>query len=361
MGGTTLARCIDPVMALRTYQSWLLLSCALAIGCQGNASHPSTTGAADAGAAEAGASGGAGGAVSTGGTSGGAGGSPAGSDGSGGGAGGGGGALSGEDGGGASADTGAPAGPIKVLLFNHTAGYGHQSRLTAIPLLMAAAAANNIDLDLRYAHATMSGKAPLPEGTNDSATPPDLSAFTPGGLDRYDVVFFLNTTGNVFQGADETVHQQALQDFIDHRHGGFVGAHSAADTYDDTWPWYQNMIGSIYSGHSNVVAGTVRKTPGVTSVILTEAMVPEPWQRMEEWYTYRRDVRQLTGFTALLLANAPLPTGGVGERPSAWVHEVPGGGRAFYTGFGHFAAAFQEEAVMRLLMAGVKWAAHRTD
>ncbi|HEY2899917.1 MAG TPA: ThuA domain-containing protein [Polyangia bacterium] len=353
-------------MALRTYESWLLLSFALAIGCQGNASKPSTTGAAGAGAAEVGAGGGAGGAGgtsggaggSTSGGAGGAGGSPAGS---GGGAGREGGAPDGEDGGGASADTGAPGGPIKVLLFNHTAGYGHQSRLTAIPLLMAAAAANNIDLDLRYAHTTMPGKAPLPEGTNDSATPPDLSAFTPGGLDGYDVVFFLNTTGNVFQGADEAVHQQALQDFIDQHHGGFVGAHSAADTYDDSWPWYQDMIGSIYSGHSNVVAGTVRKNPGVTSVILSEAMVPDPWQRMEEWYTFGRDVRQLTGFTALLLANAPLPTGGVGERPSAWLHEVPGGGRVFYTGFGHFVAAFQEEAVMRLLMAGVKWAAHRTD
>jgi type 1 glutamine amidotransferase len=343
-------------MTLRTYESWLLLSCALAIGCQGSAARPATTGAAGAGTAEAGAGGDAGGA---GGTSGGAGGSPAGS---GGGAGGGGGAPSGEGGGGgASTDTGAPRGPIKVLLFNHTAGYGHQSRLTAIPLLMAAAAANNIDLDLRYAHTTMPGRTPLPEGTNDSATPPDLSAFTPGGLDRYDVVFFLNTTGNVFQGTDEAVHQQALQDFIDHRHGGFVGAHSAADTYDDSWPWYQEMIGSIYSGHSNVVAGTVRKNPGAVSVILSEAMVPDPWQRMEEWYTFRRDVRQLTGFTALLLANAPAPTGGLSERPSAWLHEVPGGGRAFYTGFGHFADAFKEEAVMRLLMAGVKWAAHRID
>src|SRR5579872_3144027 len=128
-------------MVLRTHESWVLLSCALAIGCQGNAFKSSTTDAAGAGAAEAGAGGDAGGAGGPAGTSGGAGGSPAGSGGS---VGSGGGAPSGEDGGGASADTGAPAGPIKVLLFNHTAGYGHQSRLTAIPLLMTAAAANNI-------------------------------------------------------------------------------------------------------------------------------------------------------------------------------------------------------------------------
>ncbi|HXI56487.1 MAG TPA: ThuA domain-containing protein [Polyangia bacterium] len=347
----------------------LFLAAAVAIGCGGGAAK--TPGARDGGS-DSGGSGGAG-PTETSGNGGatvvdaaGAGGGAGGAGGSGGIVNGGGGVTTDADAGDARVDGGVGVdgggnGPIKVLLFNHTAGYGHQSRLTSIPFLVTAAAANNIDLDLQYAHQTPPGKAPLPEGTNDSATPPNLSAFVPGGLDRYDVVLFLNTTGNVFQGADEKLHQQALQDYVDNHHGGFVGAHSATDTYDDSWPWYQDLIGSIYSGHSNVVAGTVRKNPGVSSVILTEAMVPEPWRRNEEWYTFRRDVRTLAGFTALLLANAPDPMGGVTERPNAWVHSVPGGGRVFYTGFGHFVDAFKEDAVMRLLMAGIKWAARRSD
>jgi type 1 glutamine amidotransferase len=337
----------------------LFLAAAVAIGCGGGAAKTPVTGSGGSGDAGPAETSGTGGATVVDGSGGGGGAN---------GSGGAGGASNGSGGAtGDARDTSVDSvdvggnGPIKVLLFNHTAGYGHQSRLTSIPLLMTAAASNNIDLDLQFAHQTPPGKAPLPEGTNDSATSPNLSAFVPGGLDRYDVVFFLNTTGNVFQGADEKLHQQALQDYVDSHHGGFVGAHSATDTYDDGWQWYQDLIGSIYSGHSNVVAGTVRKKPEVTSAILTEAMVPDPWQRNEEWYTFRRDVRTLAGFTALLLANAPDPMGGVTERPNAWVHSAPGGGRAFYTGFGHFVDAFKEDAVMRLLMAGIKWAAHRSD
>ena len=35
------------------------------------------------------------------------------------------------------------------------------------------------------------------------------------------------------------------------------------------------------------------------------------------------------------------------------------GGRMFYTAFGHFTPAFQEPAVMNLIIAGIKWAAGR--
>ena len=245
-------------------------------------------------------------------------------------------------------------GPINVLVFNHTAGYGHQSRFTAIPLLQAAASANNIVLDLKYAHLTT-----LPEGQNDSATPPDLSAFVPGGLDKYDVVFFLNTTGHVFQGTNEALHQQALQDYMEKSHGGFVGTHSATDTYDENWQWYQDFIGSIYNGHSNAgTSGSARWKDGVTHPILTLAQIPNPWTRSEEWYLFPRDVSGLPNFTVLLLSRDQQYTQ---ERPHAWVHNIPGGGRVFYSAFGHFVTAFQEPTVMKMLIEGIKWAGHRTN
>jgi uncharacterized protein len=258
--------------------------------------------------------------------------------------------------GGASQGTGgggAPSGPINVLVFNHTAGYGHQSRMTSIPFLQTAAAANNIVLDLKYAHTAV-----LPEGQNDSASAPDLSAFVIGGLDKYDVVFFLNTTGNVFQGADEVIHQQALQDYMEKRHGGFVGTHSATDTYDEGWQWYQDFIGSIYNGHSNIVSGSSRWKDGVSHVILSQGMVPNPWARNEEWYLFRRDVSGLPDFTVLLLSKDSMNTA---ERPITWVHDVPGGGRVFYSAFGHLVDAFKEQEVMRMLVTGIKWAAHRIN
>ena len=255
-------------------------------------------------------------------------------------------------------------GPINVLVFNYTQGYGHQSRITAIPFLKTAAAANNINLDLQYAFQYNGPGQTIPkEGTNDSGQTVNLSAFTTaGGLDKYDVVYFLNTTGHVFQGAQEAAAQKGLQDYMEQHHGGFVGTHSAADTYDEDWQWYQDFIGSIYNGHSGVVSGSARYNTGVSHSILSMGgPVPNPWTRNEEWYLFRRDVRGLTNFTVLLLADAPDMAGAQAERPSAWVHDVPGGGRVFYTAFGHLVDAFKEPAFMSFLMTGIKWAAHRID
>jgi type 1 glutamine amidotransferase len=254
-------------------------------------------------------------------------------------------------------DTGTNNGPINVLVFNHTAGYGHQSRQTSIPLFQAEAAANNINFDLKYAHVM-----PIqPEGTNDASTPADLSAFMPGGLDKYDVIFFLNTTGHVFQDANEVAHQTALQAYMEQHHGGFVGTHSATDTYDEGWQWYQDFIGSIYSGHSGIVSGSARWKDGVTHSILTQGTVPNPWPRTEEWYVFRRDVTGIPDFTVLLLANAQGPNGAVSERPIAWVHNVPGGGRVWYCAFGHLVDAFKEPANMKMMITAIKWAAHRIN
>jgi hypothetical protein len=253
----------------------------------------------------------------------------------------------------------AGAAPINVLVFNYATGFGHQTRESAIPLLQTAAAANNINLDLKYAILKdRYGNNYIPEGTSDlfAGMPVDLSAFTPGGLDEYDVIFFLNTSGHVFQGADELIHQEALQDYMDQHHGGFVGTLSATDTYDEGWQWYQDMIGSIYNGFSPVTGGSARWKDGVSHAILTSAMVPNPWARDADlWFDFRRDVSDLPGFTVLLLATE---TGG-SERESAWVHELPGGGRVFYTAFGHTVATFQDPVFITFLMTGIKWAAHR--
>ncbi len=62
-----------------------------------------------------------------------------------------------------------------------------------------------------------------------------------------------------------------------------------------------------------------------------------------------------------VLLQATDTTNQFGTRPSAWVHDLPGGGRLFYTAFGHSVSAFQEKPVMDLIMAGIKWAAHRLD
>ncbi len=271
--------------------------------------------------------------------------------------------------GGAGGGAGGATGPINVLVFNFTSGYGHQSRETAIPVLQAAAAADTaqpkINLDIKYALTAV-----LPEGTSDASQKlvPDYSAFVEGGLDKYDVVYFLNTTGNPLGGdGNAKVHEQALQDYMEKTHGGFAGTHSATDTFQansgDAWPWYVNtLLGANFANHSGAgTNGSARYNDNTTHVILTTGMVPNPWSRAEEWYTFTRDVRQYKPadnsavFTVLLLASDnQFP-----ERPTAWVNQLPGGGRAFYTAFGHDVSAFKEPAFQKFFFAGLRWAAHR--
>jgi len=252
-----------------------------------------------------------------------------------------------------------PSGPIKVLIWNNAVTYGHQSRMTAIPILQARQAADGITFDITYAH-TQS----LPEGQVDTTSNP--SVFTDAGLDPYDVVFFLNTTGNTLdQDGQGATHRQALINFIN-KGRGFVATHSATDTYQGTaWPWYVDFIGANFLDHSVAgTAGTARYAPNVADAILSAASTPNPWNRTEEWYTFTRNptASPIPGVRILLTCtDASITT----ERPSAWVHEMPiapaapRAGRMFYTAFGHYAAAFQEKAVMDLIIAGIKWSAYR--
>jgi type 1 glutamine amidotransferase len=259
----------------------------------------------------------------------------------------------------ASAPAAGPDGgaPIHVLLWNNAVTYGHQSRFTAIPLLQARGAAEGIAFDTRYAHVC----PVLPEGQVDTSSDP--SVFSAAGLDRYDVVLFLNTTGLTLDGDGQgAAHRQALMDFVTTKGRGFVGMHAAADTYDSGWPWYTDLLGANFQAHSPAgTPGTATRAPGVTHAILAAANVPDPWNRLEEWYAFTRDptTSPIPGVTVLL--NATDATNQFGTRPSAWVHDLPGGGRMFYTAFGHAVGAFQEKPVMDLVVAGIKWAAHRLD
>ena len=64
-------------------------------------------------------------------------------------------------------------------------------------------------------------------------------------LQKYNVVVFLNTTGNVLNDAQQLEFNRFIQ-----AGGGFVGIHAAADTEYD-WPWYGKLVGAYFNGHPN--------------------------------------------------------------------------------------------------------------
>jgi len=253
---------------------------------------------------------------------------------------------------------GAPSGPINVLIWNNALAYGHQARTGAIQYLKARESTDNIKFDTTYAHATST------EGPSDTSF--DASVFDDTKLAAYDVVFFLDTTGTTIDDNMKDKRRQALQDFIEKKGKGFVGTHSATDTYQgSTWPWYVDFIGANFQNHSNAgTSGTAQFYKNMTHPILMAANTPNPWNRSEEWYTFTRDPlsSKIPGITILLTCH---DTSMTQERDTAWVHEMPapsdGGraGRLFYTAFGHSTSAFQEKAVMDMIIAGIKWVAYR--
>jgi type 1 glutamine amidotransferase len=247
--------------------------------------------------------------------------------------------------------------PIQVLIWNNALAYGHAARGGAIQYLKARETSDNIKFDTTYAHTTN-----VNEGPSDTSF--DASVFTDAGLDKYDVVLFLDTTGNTIDDTQKTARRQALQDFIEKKGRGFVGTHSATDTYQgNAWPWYVNFVGANFDNHSPAgTSGTATKFQNVVHPILMAAATPDPWNRSEEWYTFKTKPESVSGIKLLLTCHDNSITT---ERPTAWVHDMPvmtgapRGGRMFYTAFGHSTSAFQEKPVMDLIIAGIKWAAYR--
>jgi len=272
--------------------------------------------------------------------------------------------TTGRGGGGGTAGTGTggtagtgTTGPIQVLIWNNALAYGHAARVGAIQYLKARETTDNIKFDTTYAHT-----GNVSEGPSDTTF--DASVFTDAGLDKYDVVLFLDTTGTTIDDSQKTARRQALQDFIEKKGRGFVGTHSATDTYQGgAWAWYVNFVGSNFDSHSNAgTPGTATYYQSMTHPILTAAATPNPWNRSEEWYTFKSKPESISGIKLLLTCHDNSITT---ERPTAWVHEMPvmtgapRGGRMFYTAFGHATSAFMEKPVIDLIIAGIKWAAYR--
>ena len=173
-------------------------------------------------------------------------------------------------------------------------------------------------------------------------------AFTPEGLAAHDAVVFLNTTGDVLDGAQ----QDAFEAYV-RGGGGFLGIHSAADTEYD-WPFYGELVGAYFQSHP---PGTPTATVHVVDRV-HPAMdgLPITWERTDEWYNYRSNPRGDVHVLATL--DEQTFTGGsmLGDHPIAWCRDVDNG-RSFYTGGGHTGASFSEPAFREHLSGALGWAA----
>lgn len=214
----------------------------------------------------------------------------------------------------------------RVLVFSKTTGWRHTSIPAGLAAFQKLGQENGFAID----------------------SSEDAAVFTEENLARYRAVVFLNTTGNVLNGVQQTAFERYIQ-----AGGGFVGIHSAADT-EYEWSWYDKLVGAHFASHPNlpnVRPATVRVLD--TGVPAT-AGLPTTWPRTDEWYNYRTFYPGVRVLAELDEESYEGGTNGA-HHPIAWQHDFDGG-RAFYTGGGHTDESFREPLFLQHLLGGLRYA-----
>lgn len=220
-----------------------------------------------------------------------------------------------------------------MLVFSRTAGFRHPSIADAVRVLGALPAEEEI----------------IPTFTEDP------SVFTDAGLAGFDVVAFVNTTGDVLN--DE--QQGALERFV--RSGrGWVGVHSAADT-EYAWPWYGQLVGAYFTSHP-LLPVEVTVTTEDANHPSTNHLEPT-FQFIDEIYNFDRNPRHDNAIlltideAGFIYPNFPFGSPSMGaDHPVAWYKEFDGG-RSFYTNLGHRPESWDDPRFLTHLLQGIRWAA----
>ena len=231
--------------------------------------------------------------------------------------------------GGAGAAGGAPVNRTspRVLVFSRTAGYRHDSIEPGIAALRELGAERDWQVT----------------ATEDSAR------FNDAELALFDVVLFLNTTGDVLDSEQEA----AFERYIRAGHG-YVGVHAASDTEFD-WPFYGELVGAYFREHPAIQRANLIVEDATHAA--TRAL-PATWTRRDEWYSFRTNPRRAVQ-VLLSLDEASYSTGSSsmnGDHPIAWAHEYEGT-RSFYTALGHTKESYTEPLFLAHLVGGIEWAA----
>ena len=218
------------------------------------------------------------------------------------------------------------SGPFKMLVYSRTTGYRHDSIAQGKTMLQEIAAEQGFEI--------------VEAEVND--------LITPEGLAQFEIVFFMNSTGDIFNQAEEAAFQQ----WMETQNGAFAGVHSATDT-EQGWAFYKEVTGQYYDGH--VAANTPGAIQFEADMLQFPALagIPNPWQRNEEWYNFNSFQQWSTqpGFKVLGRKQAD-------NQPIMWIREWSNW-RSFYSAIGHDAAAFRDPAVKRHLTGGILWAVRR--
>ncbi len=172
--------------------------------------------------------------------------------------------------------------------------------------------------------------------------------FTKENLQNYDIVMFY-TTGSL--PIEEEDRDYFFKEWLPTKGHGFIGFHSATDTYGDYQP-YWDMVGGTFDGHPWNSKNTV-----TISVHDPENPMMKPFGHeftiTDEIYQYKNwqpeKVRVLMSLD-MTRCKPSEPR----HVPVAWVKSY-GEGKVYFNNLGHNEATWQDPRYLDSITAGVKW------
>ncbi|WP_299064215.1 ThuA domain-containing protein [uncultured Polaribacter sp.] len=215
-----------------------------------------------------------------------------------------------------------------ILVFTKTAAFRHKSIPAGINYFTSLQKETNWKIDFS-------------EDGND---------FTQKNLKNYNVIVFLNTSGNILNENQK----KAFQKYIGNGNG-FVGIHAASDT-EKEWPWFTNMVGATFKDHPKVQNATllIDKTTEHPAIIHLEEKVVFK----DEWYNFLKPVAKHVNVLALLDESSYKGKKmNTKNHPITWHHHYDGG-RVFYTGLGHTKDSYLDIRFQKMIKGGILWAAN---
>ena len=172
-------------------------------------------------------------------------------------------------------------------------------------------------------------------------------------LDYFDAVLFY-TTGELPMDDEQ---KASLLTFVRDEGKGFIGVHSAADTFYK-WPEYGEMLGGWFNAHpwNTFMAPIIVEDKNHPAT----AHMPGSFVLKDEIYQFkdysREKVRVLMRLdeTKLDLANKNVRRTD-GDFAVTWVKDY-GKGRVFYSTLGHLEEVYDNPDIKKMYVEGIKWA-----
>lgn len=189
----------------------------------------------------------------------------------------------------------------------------------------------------------------------------DVSGFTMDRVDDY-AGFLFYTTGELPFSDDV---REAIVDRVELGAAGFVGLHSATDTYR-AWPRWGEMIGATQYADLDPTnsfcechpwrqaVNVVNEAPGDATV----SLVPSPWRVTDEIYQFDDFSRSRVSVLLSLdtsSVNLALASRTDHDFALAWKHSY-GSGRVFYLALGHEPVLFSDTTYLGVVREGLRWA-----